>query len=127
MDWNLLGLTIMVLFLNQLIPTSDAHAKSDIKFSKLSRDEVSYYHLQNYEYLQSLLIKKTAQKTKLSIKDFFSKCDQIRRKLRIWSHLLKKSLMENFIFCVANEEVIWDAFKRFSDVFLYSSYNFLIV
>ena len=26
-------------------------------------------------------------------------CGQIRRKLRIWSHLLKKSLMENFIFC----------------------------
>ena len=24
-----------------------------------------------------------------SIKDFFSKCDQIRRKLRIWSHILK--------------------------------------
>ena len=34
-----------------------------------------------------------------SIKNFFSKCDQIRRNLRIWSHLLKKSLMENFIFC----------------------------
>ena len=33
-----------------------------------------------------------------TIKDFFSKCDQIRRKLRICSHLLKKSLMENFIF-----------------------------
>ena len=33
----------------------------------------------------------TAQKRKFSIKDFFSKCDQIRRKLRIWSHLLKKS------------------------------------
>ena len=41
----------------------------------------------------------TAQKTKFSIKDFFSKCDKIRWKLRIWSHLLKKSLMENFIFC----------------------------
>ena len=39
-----------------------------------------------------------AQKIKFSIKDFFSKCDQMRRKLRIWSHLLKKSLMEN-IFC----------------------------
>ena len=38
-------------------------------------------------------------KMKLSIKDFFSKCDQIRMKLWIWSHLLKKSLMENFIFC----------------------------
>ena len=36
---------------------------------------------------------------KFSIKDFFGKCDQIRRILRIWSHLLKKSLMENFIFC----------------------------
>ena len=41
----------------------------------------------------------TAQKLKFSIKDFFSKCDKIRRKMRIWSHLLKKSLMENFIFC----------------------------
>ena len=40
-----------------------------------------------------------AQKMMFSIKDFFSKCDQIRRKLRIWSHILKKSLMENFIFC----------------------------
>ena len=39
----------------------------------------------------------TAQETKFSIKDFFSKCDQIRRKLRIWLHLLNKSLMENFI------------------------------
>ena len=41
----------------------------------------------------------TAQKMKFSIKNFFSKCDQVRRKLRIWSHLLKKSLMDNFIFC----------------------------
>ena len=35
---------------------------------------------------------------KFSIKDLFSKCDQIRSYLRIWSHLLKKSSMENFIF-----------------------------
>ena len=40
-----------------------------------------------------------AQKMKFSIKDFFSKCDQIRRSLRIWSHLFKKSLMVNFVFC----------------------------
>ena len=31
--------------------------------------------------------------------DFFSKCDQIRSFLRIWSHLVKKSLMEDLIFC----------------------------
>ena len=40
----------------------------------------------------------TAQKMKFSIKDLFSKCDQIRRKLPVWSHLLKKSLMGNFNF-----------------------------
>ena len=39
----------------------------------------------------------TAQKMKFSIKDFCSKCDQIPRKLRISSHLLKKSLMKKFI------------------------------
>ena len=43
-----------------------------------------------------------AQKMKFSIKDFFSKCDQIRSFLRIWLHLLKKSLIENFIFCAVN-------------------------
>ena len=32
---------------------------------------------------------------------FFSKYEQIRGKLRIQSHVLKKSLMENLIFCVA--------------------------
>ena len=36
----------------------------------------------------------TAQKIEFPMKDFFSKCGQIR------SHLLKKSLMENFISCV---------------------------
>ena len=34
-----------------------------------------------------------------SIKDFFSKCNEIRSLLRIWSRLLKKSLMEEFIYC----------------------------
>ena len=36
---------------------------------------------------------------KFSVKDYFSQWNQIRKKLRIWSGLLKKSLMENFIFC----------------------------
>ena len=43
---------------------------------------------------------------KFSIKDFFSKCDQIRRKLRILSHLLKKPLMENFIFWAIGVETV---------------------
>ena len=42
---------------------------------------------------------------KFSIKDFFSECDEICRKLRILSHLLKKSLMGNFIFSVVKHVV----------------------
>ena len=38
-------------------------------------------------------------KMMFSIKNFFSKCHQIRSFLRIWSLLLKKSLTEDFIFC----------------------------
>ena len=34
-----------------------------------------------------------------SIEDFFRKCEQICKKLQIWSHLVKKSLIENLIFC----------------------------
>ena len=51
---------------------------------------------------QNTLWRFTAQKMRFSIKDFFSKCDQICSFLRIWSHLLKKSLMENFIFCAVS-------------------------
>ena len=40
----------------------------------------------------------TLEMNKFSFKDFFSNCEKILRKLRIWSHLLKKSLKENFIF-----------------------------
>ena len=42
------------------------------------------------------------QKIKFSIEDFFSKCDQIRIFLWIWSRLLKKSLHENVFFVQEN-------------------------
>ena len=45
-----------------------------------------------------LYITLTVQKMKFSIKDFFSKCDQARSFLRVWSHLLKKSLVETSLF-----------------------------
>ena len=48
----------------------------------------------------------TAQKMKFAIKDFFIKCDQNRGFLWIWSFLLKKSLMENFIFCAVNATLL---------------------
>ena len=44
---------------------------------------------------------------KFFIKHFFSNCDQIRSFLKIWSHLLKKSLKENFVFCAVYIVYIW--------------------
>ena len=56
-------------------------------------------------------VQRTAQK-KFSIKDFFSKCNQICSFLRDWTHLLKKALMENF-FCVCGNKAFW-ALKQLS-------------
>ena len=41
---------------------------------------------------------------KFFIKDFFSKCDQIRRKLRTWPQSLAESLTEIFIFCAVKHK-----------------------
>ena len=50
---------------------------------------------------------RTAQKMKFSIINFFSKCDQILRKMRIWPYLLKKSLTENFIFLCSDDSKLY--------------------
>ena len=42
----------------------------------------------------------TEQKMEFLIKDYFNNCTQICWKLWIWSYLRKKTLMENFSFCV---------------------------
>ena len=54
-------------------------------------------------FLVRVLRRCTAWEMKLSIKDFFIECDQIRRKLRIRSLLLKKYFREN---CILREVMI---------------------
>ena len=65
------------------------------------------------------------KKMKFFIKNFFSKRDQIRSFLRIWSNLLTKSLMENFIFCAALQYLFHEhvGLKQL----LKTSYNFQIL
>ena len=58
---------------------------------------------------------------KFSIKDFFSKWNQICRKLRIWSHLKKKYLMENFICCA-----VLDTVKTFKEIQMLTWRNTLV-
>ena len=58
---------------------------------------------------------------KFSFKDFFSKCDQIRSFLRIFSQLLKKSLKENlFISRVKSEAALKkrSVYKKDKQIFI---------
>ena len=41
----------------------------------------------------------TAEKIKFSVKDFFGKCELIHSLRQTCSHVLKKSLTNDFIFC----------------------------
>ena len=50
--------------------------------------------------IQIVPVISTKRKIKFPIKDFFSKCDQIRSFRRIWSYLLAKSLKEKEFFAV---------------------------
>ena len=56
--------------------------------------------LTGFSMMKMLVMYCIKQKMKFSIKGFSSKCGQIRRFLQIRSHLLKKFLMKNFIFCL---------------------------
>ena len=55
---------------------------------------------------------------KFSNKDFFSKYDQLRWKLRICFHLVKKSLMKNLIFYA-----VLDLFMQFINYNKYNSFT----
>ena len=62
----------------------------------------------------------TAQKMMFSIKDLFCKCDQIHSFLWIWSHLLRKSLMQNLIFCAVQEQCTHLILLRAVKIFILS-------
>ena len=66
----------------------------------------NWYFKRNYLIIGICSGKVASQKLKLSIRDFFSIYDEIRRKLWIWSHLLKKSLIEKFIFRAVSYQTV---------------------
>ena len=69
-----------------------------LSIMKLSKCKIfSLYEIKNRWHWSVLTF--ISQKMKFFMKNLFSKCDQIGWKLLIWPHLLKKYLMENFIFC----------------------------
>ena len=72
---------------------------------------------------KKLEIGTTAQKMKFSIKDFFSKCDQIRSFVLIWSYLLEKFLMKNFIFWAVYTKATWKHAANVNDSHLRNIIN----
>ena len=80
------------------------HRSIDVEYLQLPHVKVFRFELGHQGRIRAIpsLLNEKSHCTKFIIKDFVSKCDQILSFLRIWSHLLKTSSMENFNFCVVS-------------------------
>ena len=67
---------------------------------------------------------KRHKKIKDSTKDFCSKYDHFPNFLQIWSHLLKKFLMESFIFV---QRCVWLSTMIFPNIFIDFNVDFFVV
>ena len=70
-----------------------------LKIMTITKKKNKKNKIKNDPTQEMILYCNTAQKIEVFHLGFFSKCHQIRSFLRICSHFLKKSLIENFIFC----------------------------
>ena len=74
-----------------------------VSSSLLFRILLIVFYTNYFKKIQALLLCNShCTKVKFSIKDNFSKCYQILKKQWIYLHLLKKSLIRNFIFCAVS-------------------------
>ena len=101
---NVLSQLICVESLNISLESMQIRKNNIIKgiiYAENTVRKISYTFIENNDnFIASILFitsTYTAQKIKFSIKDFFSKYDQIQTV--DLPHLLKKSLTENFILC----------------------------
>ena len=91
---------INTVIINEKISNKKSRNLDSYSVTDDTRDVLqSFTYSWLWQILNTFLADIHCTNNEVSIKAFFSKCDQIRRKLRIWSHLLEKSLMEDIIFC----------------------------
>ena len=78
-----------------------------VMFFRVSFEDIGYA-IEKYTlfYKQHVISNTSTAQKMFFTKDVVSKCDQIRSFLQIWSYLLKKSLMENFIFCIVEAQIL---------------------
>ena len=119
-DWVLNATLLSVIFKFEIVMKKCVKLLRDffqpVAFPILPHNYVDYHTEHCAEVILS-----NAQKMKFSIKYSFSKCDQTRSFLRIWLHLLKKSLMENSIFCAVGNEA------RYNRIFLKVNFSPAII
>ena len=106
--WSFLKKTFEKGFHDTIIPTLThkifqfLFLQSQCSFKVFIVPTRKHLWLIEFGYFSPILRRKergsTSLKMNFYIKDFFSKCDQIRRKLRILSDLLRKFLMKNLFF-----------------------------
>ena len=76
----------------------------------MSRDPKSFVEIFCETVVSGIFV--NLQTMKFSIKDFFNKHNQIRKRGEVWSHLLKKSLMENFSFWAVSLPLLLYLFRK---------------
>ena len=76
-------------------PSGETISSEDVSYRKNAIAKLNKARSSAYKNLHRYT--DTTQKMKCFIKDFFTKCDEIRRKLLIWSYLLKKSSMDSLV------------------------------
>ena len=109
-------LVLLVILFTMFIASSRGTLSNFQKSEDIRSLEILY----KFSYLSYGTTIHTAQKMKFSIKDFFTKCDQIRSFLRVWSHLLFKSLVGKLQFlCSAKREhgqQLWYPISLYSNI-----------
>ena len=105
-EWVAPSMKSIWLFSKKVGQNSKAYLKWDfwgnrrkhvVFFSLQLKVKVDIFVVQTFSY--KLFWQFIIQKIKFSTNTFFSKREQIRSFLQIWSDLLKKSLLENLILC----------------------------
>ena len=86
------------LIRNDFLILRENSRRKDSFFQKANtKKDKQKFHLSRQVRVSSCFTKNE----EFSIKDFLSKCDQIPGNC-VFGHILKKSLMENFIFCTVS-------------------------
>ena len=72
-----------------------------------------YEHIVHIFFFSIFMHSMYSHAAQFFIKYFFSKCGKVHKKLRIYSHLQKKSLMKIFIFCAVSDFIGLQFTKKF--------------